>query len=105
MPGTRVSDLITIRVIQQGREVLVAACDKEVLGRTLREGELKLQVSRDFYEGEEGGEEMLVSRLKMATMANLVGERCCAIAAKHDFIDEECVLRIQGVPHAQMVRY
>ncbi len=48
---------------------------------------------------------MLLNRLRMATMANLVGENVCRIAAEHDFIDRECVITIEGVPHAQMVRY
>jgi hypothetical protein len=48
---------------------------------------------------------MLVNRLSGCTIANLVGEKVCGIAAKHDFIEEECVMIIGGVPHAQMVRY
>ncbi|QLH74913.1 MAG: DUF424 family protein [Methanomassiliicoccales archaeon] len=97
--------MITVKVYKQGREILVAACDKDQLGRTLREGEIKLTVDRDFYEGDDGDEAMLVNRLESSTMANLVGETACAIAIKHKFITEECVLRIQGVPHAQMVRW
>jgi hypothetical protein len=97
--------VITVRLIKQGREILVAACDKETLGHTYREGDLKLEVSKEFYEGEDGGEELLVNRLNMCTMANLVGERTCRIAAKHKFIEEDCVITIQGVPHAQMFRW
>jgi hypothetical protein len=97
--------LITIKVYQHGREILVAACDKDMLGKTLRDGELKLSVDRDFYEGEDGDESLLVNRLENSTMANLVGETTCSIAIKHDFITEECVMRIAGVPHAQMLRW
>jgi hypothetical protein len=97
--------VITVRLIQQGREILVAACDKELLGKTYREGDIKLEVSKDFYEGEDGDEELLISRLNMCTMANLVGEHTCKIASKHKFIEEDCVMLIQGVPHAQMIRW
>lgn len=97
--------MITVKVYQHGREILVAACDKDLLGKTLREGELKLSVERDFYEGEDGDEEILVNRLENSTVANLVGEKVCAIAIKHNFITEECILRISGVPHAQMLKW
>jgi hypothetical protein len=96
---------ITVKVYNRGPDVLVAACDKDILGRTLREGELKLEVSEDFYQGEDADEEMLINRLEMATVANLVGDSTCEIAAKHDFISLDCVIRISGVPHAQMVKW
>ncbi|OPY33847.1 MAG: hypothetical protein A4E32_00585 [Methanomassiliicoccales archaeon PtaU1.Bin124] len=98
-------ELMTVRMYQQGREIVVAACDKDQLGKVLREGELKLEVARNFYEGEDCDEVMLVNRLEMASVANLVGEKVCAVAAKHQFISEDCVIRIAGVPHAQMVRW
>jgi len=96
---------IRVKVHRRGGVVLVAACDSGLIGRRLKEGELRLEVREEFYGGDSGGEEMLLNRLSMATMANLVGEEVCRIAAEHDYIDPECVMTIEGVPHAQMVRY
>jgi hypothetical protein len=96
---------IRVKVHRRGGDVLIAACDDDLIGRKLKEGELRLEVSDEFYGGARGDEDMLLNRLGMATMANLVGENVCRIAAEHDFIDRECVMTIQGVPHAQMVRY
>ena len=96
---------IRVKVHRRGGDVLIAACDDDLIGRKLKEGELRLEVSDEFYGGDRGDEEMLLNRLRMATMANLVGENVCRIAAEHDFIDRECVMTIEGVPHAQMVRY
>jgi hypothetical protein len=100
----RRNELITARVYQRGKEIVLAACDKDLLGKMFREGELHIEVVRDFYEGEDVDEETLVNRLSIATIANLVGEITVKIAIKHRFINEDCVLRIAGVPHAQMVR-
>lgn len=96
--------MITARVYRRGKDIVVAACDKDLLGKMFREGELHIEVVRDFYEGEDVDEETLVNRLSIATIANLVGELTVRIAIEHKFINEECVLRIAGVPHAQMVR-
>ena len=96
--------MITVRVHRSRGELVVAACDKELIGRTLREGQLKLEISESFYQGEDADEEILVNRLSLATVANLVGRKTISIAAKHQFIDDSNVLTIEGVPHAQMVR-
>ncbi|MBC7114476.1 MAG: uncharacterized protein PWR13_1407 [Archaeoglobi archaeon] len=86
------------------KEFLVAVCDKELLGKTLKEGEFSFYVSPEFYGGEEITEEELKDLLESATIANLIGHRCVSIAIEAGIIDEEMVLFIQGVPHAQMVR-
>jgi hypothetical protein len=96
--------MIALRIYRQRGEVLLAACDKELMGKTFREGGLKLDVCSAFYEGEEANEEMLLNRLKNATIANLVGERTVGVATKHGLVDEDCVLRIEGVPHVQLVK-
>ncbi len=96
--------MITVKVYRKGVEVLVAACDEDIVGKTFRSRDLKLQVSEGFYRGERADEEMLVNRLEMATIANLVGEKTLEIAVRRGFIDPGCVIRIGEVPHAQMAR-
>jgi len=86
------------------KETLVVACDSEHLGKTFREGKLKLEVSEKFYSGNEGTCEDLIKGLAAATMANLVGERTIECAIKSGFVEKENVIRIQGIPHAQMIR-
>ena len=95
---------ICVKVHRSGNELLVAACDVDILGNTFREGKLRIQVSRDFYEGDTVGEDTLVNRLEMATVANLVGSLVVEIAIRHGFVDPDCVLVIDGIPHAQMAR-
>ena len=96
--------MISIKVHLKGREVLVAACDEELLGKTLNEGNLKFHLSKDFYGGMKGGKSLLKEQLERATIANLIGKEVveCAIDAK--FISKESVLEIDGVPHAQLAR-
>jgi hypothetical protein len=96
--------MYTVKLHRTGSDLLVAACDRELIGRTLREGELRLEVRKSFYSAEDGDEEMLLNRLSLATMANLVGERTVGIAIEHDYVCEESVMVIEGVPHAQMVK-
>lgn len=90
-----------MRIHVRGIEVLVAACDADLLGKTLREGELRLHVS-SFYDGEEVEEEEFIEQLRRATIGNLVGNETVAAASRAGLVSEDGVLWIEGVPHAQL---
>jgi len=96
--------MIYIKVYRVQGEVLLAACDEELIGKTFREGELKLEVKERFYKGELVEEEKLKELLEEATIANLTGERCVTKAIELGYVNPERVLRIQGIPHAQMAK-
>jgi hypothetical protein len=89
---------------RHGKELVLAAADKDLLDKTFREDKIKLEVCREFYEGEDASEETLLNRLSMCTVANLVGEETITIAIREGYVSDECVLRIAGVPHAQLAK-
>lgn len=92
-----------LKVYRSGIERLVAVCDTDLLGKSLSEGELVLSVT-DFYRGEPASDEEIRAALRSATIANLVGERSVGLAVEEGLVDPDCVIRIEGVPHAQMIR-
>ena len=88
-----------------GSGLLVAVCDKELVGKSFEEGALFLKISERFYKGEEATEGEVVDSLKHATtIANLVGRWAIKCALDNDFIEEASVIFVDGVPHAQMVK-
>ena len=93
-----------MKIHRRQGEHLVAACDTGLEGRVLQEGKIKMTVHRSFYCAEEVDEDTLRNRLLMATVANLVGEKSVAVAVDMGLIDKDCVITIDGVPHAQMAR-
>ncbi len=93
---------IYIKFHKMGEEVILAACDKELLGKKFKEGIVVLYVKESFYKGELVDEEGLKNAMKYATIMNLVGERCVKIAIEEGYVDEDMVLYVEGVPHAQM---
>ena len=86
--------------------VVVALCDKELLGRVFKEGEVTLNLKdyREFYDGETASEPAVLKQLKNASSANLVGEKSVALAIKRGFGRKEDVRTVQGVPHLQVYR-
>ncbi len=93
----------SLRVIRTQGEVLVVVCDPELLGKKFRQGELMLEVKESFYRGDEASIEDCMAALREATIANLVGS-IVGHAVKAGLIERANILKIQNVPHAQLVR-
>jgi len=96
--------MISVRRHMTGGELLVAACDAELVGKRFEEGELCLELRASFYEGERVDRRLFLEVLALATIANLAGEEAVGAAVEAGLVDPECVIRIGGVPHAQLVR-
>lgn len=92
-----------VKSYQQGVQRLVAACDEELLGTLHSEGKLRLDVTPTFYDGLRVDATTLTSQLRGCTVANLVGPRTVDLAIGIGLVDPENVLRIGGVPHAQVL--
>uniref|UniRef100_A0A7C2SD21 DUF424 domain-containing protein n=1 Tax=Archaeoglobus fulgidus TaxID=2234 RepID=A0A7C2SD21_ARCFL len=95
--------MFRMRVYRVRGEVLVAVCDSDIVGKTFREGDLKLEVKESFYGDEEVGEEEVKRALRNATIANITGSKAVNLAVKVGIIDKSKILYIDGCPHAQMV--
>lgn len=94
--------MIRCKVYRKGREVLVAACDQDLVGKELREGKLRLWVSEAFYGTEVVNAAALLQQLRGCTIANLVGHRVVGLAVEQGFVAAGNVLYVEGVPHAQL---
>ncbi len=95
---------VNYQTYDQGEEVLLAACDKDVLGKTLEEGDIQLDVKENFYGGQRINTDRLKRELKSCTIANLVGEKTVEAAIEIGFGSEEDIMKIEGIPHLQVVR-
>lgn len=95
--------MFAVRNYQQGGQILLAACDADLLGTEHHEGKLRLQVTPEFYDGMRVDEAGLRSFLRACTVANLVGPRTVDVAVDLGLVAEEHVMTVGGVPHAQMM--
>ena len=96
--------MISIKVYKQGDSVLVGACDDHLLGKKFKDGKFQIDVAKSFYEGELIDPKALGHFLEEATIANLVDKVTVECAVKLGLIDPSCVMKIKGIPHAQMIR-
>ncbi len=95
---------VYVNLKRMGRNVLLAICDCEVLGRTLREGKIVFHVKNEFYKGGRVSVEEAVNMIENSTIVNMVGKNCVESAIKKGYVHPEAVLHIEGIPHAQIVK-
>jgi len=96
--------MISIRIYEQGENLVIGACDEHLLGKKFVDGKFKIDVSKNFYGGERVNKDTLAKYLNDATIANLVGEESVNCAIRLGLVNRDCILRIKGIPHAQLVK-
>ena len=84
-------------------KVILAVCDSEIIGKCYTEGERQLDLSSNFYKGEEMDEKRILNLMKSVNIVNLCGKSAVELGIKAGVIDKEMVIVISGVPHAEGV--
>jgi hypothetical protein len=87
-----------------GDNVLLAACDEELLGEILRDGKIVFTVGEDFYKGSKMLVEDAVELMRESTIVNMVGPNIVNKAIEQGLVHPDGVLNICNVPHAQIVK-
>jgi hypothetical protein len=87
-----------------GGNVLLAICDADILGKTLREGKIVFCIKEDFYKGAKVTIEEAVDMISNSTIVNMIGKNIVQKAMEKGYVHPEAVLNIEGVPHAQILK-
>lgn len=88
---------------REGRTV-VAVCDSDLIGKKFEEGDRQLDLTSDFYAGEERDEKEVGDLIRNADIVNLVGEEAVRLGLEEEVITQDQIIKIDGVPHAQSVQ-
>ncbi len=91
------------RVFHNKKDVVLAVCDKELMGKTIKGDGVEIDIN-EFYGEEVVDERYVVDFMGKCTIANLMGSRIVSLAKRHGFITEENVISIGEVPHAQFIK-
>lgn len=94
--------IVKIHKGADGKKV-IAVCDSDLVGKKFEEGDLQLDISNSFYGGEEKNEEDMTKELKQPCSVNIVGEKSIKFFVDKGLIDEESIIKIKKIPHAQCV--
>ena len=94
--------LVKLHKNQENRTV-AAVCDSDIAGKKYEEGEKQLDLTSDFYAGQETDEQHTGDIIRNADIVNLVGEKSVQCGINEEVIDEDKVQKIAGIPYAQAI--
>ncbi len=85
-------------------QIIVAICDKELLGRKISIEDFSIKINRFFYGGELIDEKKALQLMGKSTVGNLFGKKIVELAIKNNFIAEENIIYFDDIPHAQFLQ-
>lgn len=83
----------------------MAICDKDILGKTLKEGHIVFHVREEFYKGSLVSLQEAMELIDQSTTVNMIGKKIVKEALTKGYIHPEAILKIDGIPHAQIVKF
>ena len=95
---------VYVKIRRWGSQVLLAACDAEILGKTLKDSNITFEVSEKFYKGYKTSVDEAIDLIEESTIVNLVGTNIVKRAIERGYVHPEAVIEICGIPHAQIVK-
>ena len=95
---------VYVNVRKQGNQTVLATCDCDLCGKTLRDGKIVFVVREDFYKGMKVTIEEAIELCKQSTIVNMIGKCIVRHAVKAGLVRPEAILKIDGVPHAQIIK-
>jgi len=84
-------------------QLILAVCDKDILGKKFVDNDLQLDLSSNFYKGKEMSEDEIKNLFRAAYIINIAGKKSVALALKEGLINENKILFIKNIPHAQIL--
>ena len=95
--------MMLVKIHKKQDKTIIAVCDKQLLGQKFEENGKQLDLTGEFYKGEEKTTEEIGDLIRNADGVNLVGEESVKLGIEEDVIEEAHVLKVQGIPHAQAI--
>ena len=93
----------TVSIKRSEHGFLIVITDSEIVGKKFEEGKLQLDLSKDFYKGEEKNEEQTKVIIKEARHLHLTGEKTVALGISLNLVDKDKIITVQKIPHAEVV--
>lgn len=98
--------MFSYNIFRQNSDILLAICDKGILGRTFRGsdigGGIEITVS-EFYKGKTCGAREALKLANSATIINATGNKIIKLFIEKNIVEGSAVLKIGSVTHAQIV--
>ena len=92
-----------VAVHHANEKKILVITDKEIVGKKFVEGRLQLDLTSDFYKGEQVAEDKIKQMMRGVYIVHMVGERSVQLGIDEGFVDEHTVKKVKGIPHAEVL--
>ena len=89
-----------VKIHQGPHGNVLVVSDQNILGEKFSEGKLQLDLTKEFYQGEEMESTQVKKASKSAYILHLTGENSLNLFS--DLIDKNRILIVQKIPHAEV---
>jgi uncharacterized protein len=94
-----------LRIIKYQDSTMINMCDVELIGMKLEQGDLVIDISKEYFQQEIIEEFQAERLLRLCSIANLVGERIVKLAIDLRLAKEMSIKRISGVPFLMIFKF
>lgn len=94
-----------LRIMKYQGSTMINICDIDLIGTKLEQGDLVIDISKDYFQQEIIKEFQVEKLLRLCSIANLVGERIVKKAIDLRFAREQSIKRISGVPFLMIFKF
>ena len=95
--------MILVKVHQDFRKKerqVFAICDSDLIGKTIQQGDHKLEITERFYKGIEFPKEEIVDLMREGANLNIVGKESIQLAIDNNILDKDSIKKVKGIPMA-----
>ena len=85
------------RTIKYENTILLNICDEELLGKTVKGGNVDMEISRDYFGGEKVSEDEAISMVRTSSIINLAGSRIVEKVLDKKLASERAVKKVGPV--------
>jgi len=83
--------------------LLLVITDADIVGKKFEEGRLQLDLSKEFYQGEEKNKKEVLLLIETAQHLHLTGKEAVSLGVTAEIIEKKKILWVKNIPHAEGV--
>ena len=87
-----------VKQVNQQRNRMLNICDAELVGRTVRQSDLEIKITKSYYGDRIVDEKEAESILRTSSIINMVGKRTIDLSIKMGVGTAKGVKEIEGIP-------
>ena len=91
------------KIFRQGDDILLAISDISILGKKIKDKDIEILVSKEFYSENVGDEKRIMEEVKKATIVNAIGNDIVSLLIEKKIVKKDSVLKIGGISHVQII--